>query len=65
MASYSLVTIKVYDINGNLIDEILNNYLYPGKHDVKWDSLNEPSGLYFIKINNGHSILTSKVSLIK
>jgi hypothetical protein len=60
-----LVNIKIYDICGKQIDELLNKNLSAGSHNVVWDAVNYPSGIYFYKISAGDFVDTKKMILIK
>lgn len=60
-----LVNIKIYDISGKQIDELLNKNLSAGSHNVVWDAVNYPSGIYFYKINTGNFTDVKKMILIK
>ena len=45
-----LVYINVYDIYGNMINEISNSYKISGHHSIIWNPENLSSGVYFINI---------------
>jgi len=51
----SYVKLYVYDINGKIVDEIINGYLNPGVHNVEWRGTDiygreVSSGVYFYSI---------------
>ena len=46
-----IVNINVYDIYGNMVDQISSNYKTSGYHSVVWNPGNLSSGIYFININ--------------
>ena len=46
-----IVNINVYDIYGNMVDQISSNYKTSGYHSVVWNPENLSSGIYFININ--------------
>lgn len=61
----SFVTLQVYDILGNKVAELVNEYKPAGKYTVNFDASNKPSGIYIctIKANNYSSI--KKMLLVK
>jgi uncharacterized protein (TIGR02145 family) len=61
------VSIQVYDVNGRLISELLNNVTYSaGNHQVSFDGTGLSSGIYIytMKTNSGMSF-TRKLLLVK
>ncbi|MFC2121203.1 M14 family zinc carboxypeptidase [Bacteroidota bacterium] len=66
-----LVSLDIYNINGQYIKSLINKQIYPkGTNTVKWDGTNSknrkmPSGIYIIKIHSGNSIKTRKCILTK
>jgi photosystem II stability/assembly factor-like uncharacterized protein len=72
LPSGGLVTLKIYDILGNQVIELVNGHQNAGVHRVEWDASGYPSGAYFYKItvNNtnsgaGNFFDTKKMVLIK
>ncbi|MAJ45394.1 MAG: hypothetical protein CMF96_11720, partial [Candidatus Marinimicrobia bacterium] len=68
--SYSIpqntnITIKIYDIAGNVVETILNGYQEMGHYSVIWNAENNPSGLYFIQMKTKTFNKTRKLILIK
>ena len=66
----SLVSIKVYDLLGKEITELLNEELPYGSYTIDWEARDEnnnslPSGIYFIKLNAGSFNKTIKAVLLK
>ena len=61
----SHIKILVYDIQGRLIQEILNNLMEPGIHNIKWSANNYASGIYFINMVSGDFSTTQKITLLK
>ena len=68
--SYSLkdagfVTLKVYDVAGRLVNELVNSEQVVGTYTVTFDAANLPSGVYYYRLNvNGFSA-TQKMVLMK
>lgn len=60
-----LVTMKVYDLLGKEIAEIVNQSMQPGTYEATWDASRFTSGVYFYKLEaNGFSDM-KKMMLIK
>ncbi|MCX7833730.1 MAG: T9SS type A sorting domain-containing protein [Ignavibacteria bacterium] len=61
----SHVVLNIYDLQGVVIDRLLNANLKDGEYDIIWDSKNFPSGLYFYRIFMNNYSITKKMVLIK
>lgn len=60
-----IVSIKIYDIGGKLVEELINKNLSAGSHSINWDASNFPSGVYFYKITAGNFSDVKKMILVK
>ena len=59
------VNVSIYDINGRLVDILVESHFHGGFHSVAWDASGCPSGIYFAKIiSNNHSV-SQKLVLMK
>ena len=57
--------VSVYNLQGKLIEDLVDDYKSSGNYDVVWNATNYSSGVYFIRMNvNGFSA-TQKVMLVK
>lgn len=59
------VSIKIYDVLGKLVKELVNEYKDAGTYTVTFDGSNFASGVYFYKIDAGTFVNTKKMVLIK
>ena len=59
------VTIKIFDITGKLVSELLNSELEAGSHNIDWNASDYPSGVYFYKITAGNFTSVKKMMLVK
>jgi len=59
------VTVKIFNLTGQLVDVIANGQLAKGEHTFTWDASNVASGAYFITTQSAHDLNTQKVMLIK
>jgi flagellar hook assembly protein FlgD len=59
------VNISIYNMNGQLIETIVNDKMNPGSYSVSWNAKNVSSDLYFYKLTTGNKTGTNKMILIK
>ncbi len=59
------VKMDVYDITGHKVETLLDEEIGSGKNTVRWEADDQPSGLYFYRVNNGEKTITGTISLIK
>ena len=61
----TVVSLAVYDILGQLVEELFASTPYrKGQHSVVWSSL-ESSGVYLVKLNTDEGTLTKKIELVR
>ena len=58
-------TLKIYDVLGNEIATLVNEYKPAGKYEVEFSAASLPSGVYFYQIQAGSFINTKKMILLK
>ena len=69
--SYSaLVSIDIYDMNGDLVAELLKDYQNTGHHFINWNGTNNhgqlvSAGIYLYSINAAGLFQTRKMTLLK
>ena len=61
----SFVTLKVYNLLGQEVAELVNETQFAGKHSVEFTGTDLPSGLYVYKIAAGNFTQTRKMMLLK
>jgi len=64
------VSIQIYDISGQLISTLQDNYQTQGWHSIKWNGTNEhgnqvPAGMYLSRITSANEVKTTKLMLLK
>jgi len=59
------VQIIVYDLSGQQVATLINQFQSPGYHSVNWDADNLPSGVFLIRMDSGDFTQTQKVILVK
>ncbi len=61
----SHVTLKVYDVLGKEVNQLVNTVESSGIYEVTFNAANLPSGIYFYKITAGNFSDTKKMFLVK
>jgi hypothetical protein len=64
------LTVKVFDLNGKVLNTLINRELYPGHYSVDWNGKNYlgqslATGLYIIRVRSGSHFSSQKVLLLK
>lgn len=60
-----LVTIKIFNVLGQEIFTLLNEYKTPGEYRIRFDGTRYSSGVYFLKIEAGRYTDVKKMVLLK
>jgi len=58
-------TLSVYNANGQLISTLIDGNMSSGSHQVRFDGGDNPSGVYFCKIQSGDFTQSQKMLLVK
>lgn len=59
------VTLKVFDILGKEVAQLVNKYNQPGTYEINWDASHYPSGIYFYKLESDNFSQARKMILLK
>ena len=65
IADVGLVTLKVYNVLGELVKTLVNKVEQPGSYRVQFDGSNLASGVYFCRLQAGTFTQTRKLLLLK
>lgn len=60
-----LVTLKVYDVLGNEVVDLVNGQKEAGTYEVEFNAANLPSGIYFYKLQSGKFTAVNKMILMR
>ncbi len=59
------VHIRMYDLQGRLAAELVNEYQSAGSYQVQWDASGLASGIYLAQLQLGSNVVTKKCTLMK
>ena len=59
------VNVMVYNVLGQVVSTLVNNYMDAGYHSITWDANNMPSGMYLVRVQAGNNVETQKLMLLK
>jgi len=65
LTEQSMVSIKVFDMTGRVVEELLNESSNPGNHQVVFDAENLHSGIYYYQLQADENILSRKMMILK
>lgn len=65
IANSSETSLKIFDMTGKMVAELVNGYLQPGTYSIDFNAINFPSGMYFYKLKANSVVLTKKMLLVK
>lgn len=60
-----VVSIKIYNMLGEIVTVLINEYHYPGKYKVLFDADNLSSGIYFYQLTQGEVSKTRKMLFLR
>ncbi|MFH0736762.1 MAG: T9SS type A sorting domain-containing protein [bacterium] len=63
--SANVVTLKVFDVLGAEVANLINEYKNAGTYEVNFDGSNLTTGVYFYKLQTGNFTQTKKLLLLK
>ena len=58
-------TLQLFDVNGRLIESLVNRVLQAGQHEIEWSASGMPSGVYFAELVSGNYHQVQKLVLMK
>ena len=58
-------SVKVFNLMGQEIETIHDGFMNAGYHQINWNAVNVPSGIYLVKVVQGKNIASQKVMLMK
>ena len=65
LAENGFTTLAIYDLRGNLVSQIVNEYLTAGNYNFTFDGSHLQSGIYLCRLTAGNQTNTRKMVLLK
>lgn len=65
VADLQFVTLKVFDVLGREVTTLVDEIKPPGQYSLEWDATNQPSGVYYYRLQAGARLETRKLVLIR
>ena len=59
------VSLKIYDIQGNLVTTLVSEQMNAGFHSVQWNANGHASGVYFYRFTADSFVATKRLLLLK
>ena len=60
-----LVSLRIYNVLGQEVDNLVNRFLSSGSYRVSWNADNMPSGIYLYSLSSGSFMQVKKMILLK
>ncbi|MBN1327125.1 MAG: agmatine deiminase family protein, partial [Candidatus Cloacimonetes bacterium] len=65
LTSPETVSLDIYNLRGQLVTTLTNDYYSAGRHNVNWNPQHLPSGIYLYRIQCGNNHIQGKSILLK
>lgn len=65
VAENSHVSVKIYDVMGREVAQLVNGIVEPGYHSISWNANDFASGIYFVRMVSPGFINTQKIMLLR
>jgi hypothetical protein len=70
MPAEGVVTLRIYNLQGQLVRELLHEPRPAGAHTVMWDGRDDrgivaASGIYFVRLESGKQVKINKLTLVR
>jgi len=59
------VKIAIYNLLGEKVANLVDEHHFNGEYSIVWNASNNPSGLYFVEMVSGNTVVTDKIMLMK
>ena len=61
----NFVSLKIYDIRGNLVKTLVAREMEAGYHSTYWNASNMGSGVYIYRLISNENVLSKKLLLLR
>ncbi len=55
----------VYDVQGKLVQTLVEGNLSAGSYQAEWSAKNNPSGIYFYRLETDGNVFSKRMMLVK
>jgi PKD repeat protein len=59
------VELAIYNIRGQVVARLMNGFQSAGLHQIDWNAMDQPSGIYIMRLQSREKTLIKKINLIK
>ncbi len=59
------MSLQIFDLNGRLIETLIDGHIESGYHTIKWNAVNHPSGVYIVNFKSDLFQSSQKIVLMK
>ena len=59
------VSVKIFDLNGNLIDVLANDFYASGSYKMDWNANSVSSGIYILNAQINDESISQRITLMK
>ena len=59
------ISLSIYDLQGRLVENLVNRRLQRGIHEYKWNPINQSSGVYYYQLKTEDYVSVKKCLIIK
>jgi len=63
--SYSYVRVNIYNLNGVLVESLIDTYQSPGYYLISWSPSGQSSGIFIVNLISNQGSITEKLLYIK
>ena len=65
LSTSSFINIFIYDLNGQIVDNLYSGYKSIGSHSIVWNASNMSSGIYLMMLETNQKSISQQLILLK
>lgn len=59
------MSLHIFDINGRLVETLIDGIVNPGVYKIEWNASNVASGVYLLRLKTINNVYTKKITYLK